>query len=102
MSFHESCKCGCLLDEKVCNNKKRWNKEKCRCECLEVKDRDVGFSWNVVNCSCELKKMTALIVEEECDIETVEIVENKAVTLIKKVEDCKPFVAPNIHLSVFQ
>ena len=93
---------GCLLDEKVCNNKKRWNKEKCRCECLEVKDRDVGFSWNVVNCSCELKKMTALIVEEECDIETVEIVENKAVTLIKKVEDCKPFVAPNIHLSVFQ
>ena len=21
ITFHESCKCGCLLDEKVCNNK---------------------------------------------------------------------------------
>ena len=29
-AFHESCKCGCLLDEKVCNNKQKWNKETCR------------------------------------------------------------------------
>ena len=34
ITFHKSCKCGCLLDEKVCNNKQKWNKEKCRCECL--------------------------------------------------------------------
>ena len=25
VSFHESCKCGFLLDEKVCNNKQKWN-----------------------------------------------------------------------------
>ena len=31
VSFHKSCKCGCLLDEKVCNNKQKWNKNKCRC-----------------------------------------------------------------------
>ena len=23
--FHKSCKCDCLLDEKVCNNKQKWN-----------------------------------------------------------------------------
>ena len=63
---------------------KTWNKEKCRCECLEIKDCDVGFSWNVVKCSCELKKMDALIVEEECDIETDDVIKNKTVTLIKK------------------
>ena len=34
ISFHKSCKCGCLLDEKICNNKQKWKKEKCRCECL--------------------------------------------------------------------
>ena len=28
-TFHESCKCVCLLDEKFCNNKQRWNKNKC-------------------------------------------------------------------------
>ena len=49
ISFHQSCKCGCLLDEKVCNNKQKWNESKCRCECLEIKDCDVGFSWNIVN-----------------------------------------------------
>ena len=37
ISFHQNCKCGCLLDEKVCNNLQRWNKDKCRCECLIVK-----------------------------------------------------------------
>ena len=36
VSFHKSCKCDCLLDEKVCDNKQKWNKEKCRCECLEI------------------------------------------------------------------
>ena len=33
VTFHKSWKCDSLLDEKVCNNKQKWNKEKCRCEC---------------------------------------------------------------------
>ena len=37
ISFHQSCKCKCLLDEKICNNLLKWNKDKCRCECLEIK-----------------------------------------------------------------
>ena len=96
ISFHQSCKCGCLLDQRVCNNKQKWNKDKCRCECL-IKEKCSGNSFfNVINCSFEMKKMTALIKEEECDIETDEIVKNKTVTLIKKVENCKPFVASSI------
>ena len=43
VSFHKSCKCSCLLDEKVCNNKQKWNKEKCRCECLEIKKCENNF-----------------------------------------------------------
>ena len=27
ISFHENCKCGCLLDEKVFNNLQKWNKK---------------------------------------------------------------------------
>ena len=34
----------CLLDEKVCNNLQRWNGNKCRCECLKIKDCDIGYS----------------------------------------------------------
>ena len=30
ISFHQNCKCGCLLDEKVCNNLQKFNKNKCR------------------------------------------------------------------------
>ena len=29
ISFYKTCKCGCLLDEKVCNNLQRWNANKC-------------------------------------------------------------------------
>ena len=25
--LHKPCKCGCLLDEKICNNKQKWNKK---------------------------------------------------------------------------
>ena len=112
VSSHKSCKCGCLLDKKVCNNKQKWNKDKCRCECLKVKKCGNGFSWNVVNCRCEskrfFKKAAALITEKACDIETDDIVQNKTITLISKnkmpktftkcnsIENCKPFVASAI------
>ena len=32
IKWHEKCKCKCRLDAVVCNNKQRWNKNKCRCE----------------------------------------------------------------------
>ena len=57
ISFHQNCKSGCLLDEKVCNNLQKWNEDKCRCECLKIKDCDIGYSWNVNNCRCEMKKI---------------------------------------------
>ena len=111
ISFHKSSKCGCLLDEKVCNNKQKWNKENCICECL-IKEKCSNDSFfNVVNCSCELRKAAKLVVEsEECkDIsnnakENDCIMKNKTVTLIKKVEcrafpaNCKPFVTSGILL----
>ena len=37
ITFHKGFKCDCLLDEKVCNNKQKWNKDKCKGECLEIK-----------------------------------------------------------------
>ena len=69
ITFHESCKCGCLLDES---------------------------SSNVVNCRCEFKKVAKLITTEECDVETNDIIENKTISVIKKIENCKPFVASSI------
>ena len=81
ISFHQPCKCGCL---------QRLNKEKCRCECLKIKNIDIDYSWNASNCKCELNKLDALIESEECDIETNNKIENKTVTLIKKIQNCKP------------
>ena len=31
MKWHETCKCKCRLDARVCNNKQRWNEDKCLC-----------------------------------------------------------------------
>ena len=111
ISFHQSCKCGCLLDEKVCNNIQKWNKDKFRCECLKIKKCKIGYSWDVNNSRCEMKKLAALteserfLETEECDIEIDEIKnvseckafpENKTTTLIKKVKDCKLFIGVSI------
>ena len=30
--WHETCECKCRLDGSVCNDKQRWNNDKCRCE----------------------------------------------------------------------
>ena len=35
IKWHETCKCECRLDAIFCNNKQRWNKNKCKCECKE-------------------------------------------------------------------
>ena len=56
---HETGNCECRLNAIVCNNKQRWNKNKCRCECKELIDKgicDKGFIWNPSNCECECDK----------------------------------------------
>ena len=85
--FHQSCKCGCLLDEKVCNNLQKWNKNKCRCECLKIKKCKIGYSWNFNNCRCKMKKLAKLIEFEECDVETNEKIEDTK----NKTIECKAF-----------
>ena len=59
IKLHETCKRKCRLDASVCNNKQRWNDDKCRCECKELIDKgicDKGYSWNPSNCQCECHK----------------------------------------------
>ena len=59
IKWHETCKCKCRLDAIVCNNKQRWNNNKCRCECKELIDKgvfDKGYAWNPSNCECECDK----------------------------------------------
>ena len=73
--FHESCQCICRLDPILCNNKQRWNKNKCRCECLVNKKGGNKF-WNHNSCKCEYR---AVQLTQECE----EIIDNKTV-LIKE------------------
>ena len=59
MKWHKTCKCKSRLDASVCNNKQRWNENKCRCEFKELIDKgmcDKGFIWNPSNCECECDK----------------------------------------------
>ena len=59
IEWHETCKCDCKFGENVCNDKQRWNKNKCRCECKELIDKgvcDKDFIWNPSNCECKYNK----------------------------------------------
>ena len=53
----------------VCNNKQRWNKDKCRCECKELIDKgvcDKGYIWNPSNCECECDKLCDISEHLDC------------------------------------
>ena len=54
IKWHETCNCECRLDASVCNNKQRWNDDKCRYKCKELIDK--GYTWNPSNCECECDK----------------------------------------------
>ena len=59
IKWHETCKCKCRLDASVCNNKQRWNNDKCQFEHKELNDKgicDKGYIWNPSNCKCECDK----------------------------------------------
>ena len=60
IKWHETCKCKCRLDLSVCNNKQRWNEDKCMCECKELICKgvcDKGFIWNPSDCECGCDKL---------------------------------------------
>ena len=60
MKLHESCKSICRLDKIICNNKQKWNKDKCRCDCKKIIDKGVcnkGYAWNLSNCECKCYKV---------------------------------------------
>ena len=55
--WHESCKCVCLLNSSVSNNKKIWNSDTCRCDCNKhfagIINRTKGYTWNPSTCECQ-------------------------------------------------
>ena len=56
IEWYKTYKCECTFGANICNNKQRWNKDKCKCECKELIDKgvcDKGFIWNPSNCECE-------------------------------------------------
>ena len=57
--WHETCKCKCILDTSICNNKQRWSNDKCRCQYKELINKgrwDKIFIWNPSNSECECYK----------------------------------------------
>ena len=60
IKWHETCTCKCRLDACVCNNKQRWNNDKCQCDCKELIDKGIcnkRYIWNLSNCKCECDKL---------------------------------------------
>ena len=50
----------CRLNKVICNNKQKWNKDPCRCECKELIDKGVCDKWYIFipsNCKCECDKL---------------------------------------------
>ena len=123
IEWHETCKCECKFRKDFCNNKQRWNKNKCRYECKELLDKEVcdkGFIFKPSNCECECDKTCDIgeysdyenckcrkeIVDKlvgECT-ETVEEVKLAKITLAeneseKKYSSCRVYIV--LMIAVF-
>ena len=98
IEWHETCNCKCRLDASVCNNKQRWNNDKCRCECKELTGKsicDEEFIWNRSNCECEYDK--------SCDVgEYLDYENSKSRKRLfdKLVEECSENIDENKLVSV--
>ena len=89
IKWHQTCKSKCRLDASVCNNKQRWNNDKCRCECTKSIGKgisDKGFIWNLGNSECKCDK--SFDVEEYLDYKNSKC-RNKLVD--KLVEECSDY-----------
>ena len=59
IDWHETRKSEHKFGANICNNKQRWNRDKCRWECKELIDkgvRDKGFIWNPIKFECKCDK----------------------------------------------
>ena len=95
LTWHETCKCICRLSGSVCNNRQRWNEDKCRCECKELVNKgicDKGFIWNPSNCKCECNK--SCDIGEHLDYKN-SVCRNSIVD--KLVEECTVIDRNNIY-----
>ena len=96
IKWHETCKCECRLDAIVCNNKQRWNKNKCRCECKELINKgvcDKGYAWNPSNCECECD--TSCDIGENLDYENFKC---RKRLVDKLVDDCDENIDEEVKL----
>ena len=92
--IYESCKCTFRLNPIVCNNKQKWNEDKCTCECLVNKECNNNQFLNPSNCECEYRTKAAYLTEQ-CE----EIIDNEAVSISKTIttlDSCKRFVASSV------
>ena len=39
IKWHENCKFNCKSNSSACNDKQKWNEDKCRCECKKIVDK---------------------------------------------------------------
>ena len=95
IEWHETCRCECRLDAIVCNNKQRWNNDKCRCKCKALIDKgvfDKGYIQNPSNCECECDK--SCDVGEYLDYENYKcrkrLIDKLVDECTEPVEDVKP------------
>ena len=75
-----------MQDASVCNNKQRWNEDKCRCEYKELIDKgicDKGFIWNPSDCEYECDKHVMLV--GICTMKIVSVKKKQLINQLKNV-----------------
>ena len=86
LTKHIPCECKCKFDSSICNSDRKWNNDKCWCECKNPEHNACGKDciWSLATCSCENGEYLVSTIDNSvtiCD----EII---------KVADCISTIAP--------
>ena len=88
IKLHKTCKCKFRLDTSICNNKQRWNDNKCRCD----KSCDIGEYLDYKNCSCRKKIIDKLVEECSENIGGNEMLYNETLDIISSNNNIKHLI----------
>ena len=104
IEWHKTCKCKHRLDGSVCNNKQRWNDDKCRCECKKLIDKgacDEEFKYlDYENCKCRKKIVDKLVEECPDNVEEVKLAPIKLAEEGKNKDKCSSFTLYIVLFSI--
>ena len=85
IEWHRTSKSNCRLNASVCKGKKRWNNDKCKCECKELTEEDVKRDLHGILVIANVNVINHVMLENIYIMEIVNVERGGFISLFKNL-----------------